>query len=71
MWPLEIVPPTVRAIGHLTPHAWAIDSWTEILSRGGGIADIAGGLAILAGFAVALLALASLRLRRSLTGAGP
>jgi ABC-2 type transport system permease protein len=68
MWPLEIVPPAVRAIGHLTPHAWAIDSWTEILSRGGGIADIAARLAILAGFAAALLALASLRLRRSLTG---
>jgi ABC-2 type transport system permease protein len=68
MWPLEIVPPAVRTVGHLTPHAWAIDSWTEILSRGGGLTDIAGRLAILAGFAAALLALASLRLRRSLTG---
>ena len=24
MWPLEIVPDAVRALGHLTPHAWAV-----------------------------------------------
>jgi ABC-2 type transport system permease protein len=68
MWPLAIVPPAVRAIGHLTPHSWAIDSWTEVLSGGGGLTDIAGGLAIMTGVAVALLTLASWRLRRSLTG---
>lgn len=67
MWPLEIVPPAVRTAGHVTPHAWVIDGWTEILSRGGGLVDIAAVLAILAAFAVALLAIASLRLRRSLT----
>lgn len=63
MWPLAVVPPVVRAIGHLTPHSWAIDSWTEVLSGGGGLPDIAGGLSILTG-----LILASWRLRRSLTG---
>jgi ABC-2 type transport system permease protein len=67
MWPLAIVPAAVRTIGHLTPHSWAIDSWTEILSRGGGITDIATPLAILTAFAAALLAIASLRLHRSLT----
>ena len=66
MWPLEIVPPSVRLLGHATPHAWAVDAWVTLLSRGGGLADIAGYLAILAGYAVALFALASLRLRRSL-----
>jgi ABC-2 type transport system permease protein len=66
MWPLEIVPPSVRAIGHATPHAWAVDAWVEVLSRGGGLTQIAGYLGILALYAVALLTLASLRLRRSL-----
>jgi len=66
MWPLEIVPPSVRLLGHATPHAWAVDAWVTLLSRGGGLADIAGYLAILAGYAIALFALASLRLRRSL-----
>lgn len=69
MWPLEIVPAGVRAAGHLTPHAWAVDAWVTLLSRGGGIGDILGPLAVLAGFAVLLLGTATLRLRRSLTSA--
>src|SRR6478609_2273991 len=66
MWPLEIVPPAVRALGHLTPHAWAVDAWVVLLSRGGGLLDILGQLAVLLAFAAGLLILASLRLRRSL-----
>jgi ABC-2 type transport system permease protein len=66
MWPLEIVPQSVRLIGHATPHAWAVDAWVALVSRGGGLADIAGYLGILAGYAVVLLGIASLRLRRSL-----
>lgn len=66
MWPLEIVPPSVRLLGHATPQAWAVDAWVTLLSRGGTVVDIAGDLAVLAGFAVALLSIASLRLRHSL-----
>ncbi len=66
MWPLEIIPESVRLAGHVTPHAWAVDAWVTLLSRGGGLADIAGYLGILAAYAVALLVIASLRLRRSL-----
>ena len=66
MWPLEVVPPSVRMLGHATPHAWAVDAWVEVLSRGGGLPQIAGYLGILALYAVVLFTLASLRLRRSL-----
>ncbi|MHB8187724.1 MAG: ABC transporter permease [Dermatophilaceae bacterium] len=66
MWPLEIVPESVRLAGHATPHAWAVDAWVTLLSRGGGLAEIAGYLAILAAYAVVLLGIASLRLHRSL-----
>lgn len=66
MWPLEIVPEGVARLGHLTPHAWAVDAWVEVLSRGGGLPQIAGYLAILALYATVLLAVATLRLRRSL-----
>ena len=69
MWPLEIVPEGVRVLGHITPHAWAVDAWVELLSRGGGLPDIAGYLGILALYAVVLFTLASLRLRRSLVTA--
>jgi ABC-2 type transport system permease protein len=67
MWPLEIVPPVMRAIGHVVPHGWAVDSWIELLSRGGGLGDIAGRLAVLAAFALAFGTLAAFRLRRQLT----
>ena len=66
MWPLEIVGSTMRTIGHLAPHAWAVDAWTELLSRGGTIVDIRRELFVLAGFAVVLIAIASRRLRRVL-----
>jgi ABC-2 type transport system permease protein len=67
MWPLEIVAPVMRTIGHLVPHAWAVDGWIEVLSRGGGIGDIITQLAVLAAFAGSLLVLATVRLRRRLT----
>lgn len=67
MWPLEIVPPVMQTIGHLVPHGWAVDSWIELLSRDGGLGDIAPALAVLAAFAAALGTLASWRLRRQLT----
>jgi len=56
MWPLEIVPQSVSLAGHVTPHALAVDAWVTLLSRGGGLVDIAGYLAILATYAVVLLA---------------
>jgi ABC-2 type transport system permease protein len=64
MWPLEIVPDAMRLAGHAVPHAWAVDGWTTLLSRGGGVGDIATDLAVLTGFAVVLLGLAITRLRR-------
>ena len=67
MWPLEIVGDTMRTVGHAMPHAWAVDAWVELLSRGGGLGDIAAQLAVLAGFAAVLLTAATLRLRARLT----
>lgn len=66
MWPLEIVPPVMQAVGHLVPHGWAVDAWIELLSRNGGVGDIARPLAVLAGFAAAFGVAAALRLRRRL-----
>ncbi|TCN29621.1 ABC-2 type transport system permease protein [Kribbella orskensis] len=67
MWPLEIVPDAVRTVGHATPHAWAVDAWITLLSRAGGIADIGTELAVLAGFALGMLVLASTLLQRRLS----
>ncbi len=67
MWPLEIVGSTMRTIGHVTPHAWAVDAWTALLSRNGRLVDIARDLAVLLAFAAALLVAATSRLRRALS----
>lgn len=66
MWPLAIVAPTMRTIGHLSPQAWAVDSWTILLSRGGTLSSIALQLGVLAAFVVVLVSLASFRFHRSL-----
>ncbi len=66
MWPLEIVPETMRRIGHVFPHAWAMDAWIELIGRDGGIGSITTNLAVLVGFVVVLLPLATWRMRRAI-----
>ena len=68
MVPLEIFPPTMRTIAHLTPHAWALDAFSKILGRGAGIGGVAPQLGALALYAGVLLALATVSFRRRLTG---
>ncbi|WP_037603535.1 ABC transporter permease [Streptacidiphilus rugosus] len=68
MWPLAIVPAWLRTVGHATPQSWAVDAWTELLSRHGDLLSIARQLAVLAAVAVGLLALATVRLRRRVNG---
>lgn len=68
MWPLEIVPPVVRAIGHLTPQAWAMDGWIALIFEGEGIQAIWLDLTVLVGLAAVLIIIASVLLRRSLQG---
>ena len=66
MWPLAIVAPFMRSLGHAAPQAWAVDAWTTLLSKGGQLADIATQLAVLSGFGLGLLALAAYLMRRTL-----
>lgn len=67
MWPLEIVPESMQTLGHLFPHAWAMDAWIELIGRGGGFGDIITELAVLAGFVAVLFPLGAWRLRRAIT----
>jgi ABC-2 type transport system permease protein len=68
MVPIEVFPPVMRTLSHATPHAWAIEAFHRLLLNGGGITDILPQLAALLAFAVGLLALASRRFRRQVTG---
>jgi ABC-2 type transport system permease protein len=67
MFPLDLFPPTMQRIAHVTPHAWALDGFAELVRRGGTAADILPELAVLTGFAVVLMALAAWRLRVAIT----
>lgn len=67
MTPLEFFSDTMSRVAHLTPHAWAIDGFNELLRHGAGVTDIATEFAVLVGFAAVLLTAATWRLHRSLT----
>ena len=67
MVPLEIFPKTMVTIAHITPHAWGLDGFAELIRRGGNVTSIIPQLAVLAGFAVVLLTLGTWRLRAKLT----
>lgn len=67
MMPLEFFSPTMRTVAHvLTPHAWAIDGFTELVRDQGGLVDILPQLGVLLAAAAVLTGLASWRLRRTI-----
>lgn len=68
MVPLEFFPDTMRAIAHATPHAWAMDAFTEVIGGSGGVGDILLELAVLGGAAVVMMFVAVGTLRRSIVG---
>jgi ABC-2 type transport system permease protein len=67
MVPLQVFPPTMQTIAHITPHAWANDAFAQLIANGASITAILPQLGVLAGYAAVLLALATWRLRRVLT----
>jgi ABC-2 type transport system permease protein len=66
MVPLEVFSPTLRRVAHITPHAWANDAFAKLVGHGASVGGILPQLGVLAGFAAALLILATWRLRRVL-----
>ena len=68
MLPMELFSPTMRQVAHATPHAWAIDGFSDLVYRGGTLVDVLPEVGVLAVYAAVLLTLASWRLRRVITG---
>lgn len=66
MWPLSVVPPFMRVIGHLTPHAWAIEAWDAVVNDGARLPDIALDLGVLLAVTLVIGTLSITLLRRSL-----
>ena len=68
MVPPEVFPSIMRTISHVTPHAWAIDAFHDMLLNGARFTDVLPQIGALLAFAAALLALAAWRFRRVIVG---
>ncbi len=70
MVPLEVfkwLSPGLWKVAHVTPHAWGLEAFDNLVLDGGGLVDILPYLGILLAYAVVLYAIASWQLRRVLT----
>ncbi len=70
MFPLavfELMSTTVWQVAHITPHAWALEAFEELIAYDGGLGDIAGFLLILLGYAAVFFTIGIWRLRTVLT----
>jgi ABC-2 type transport system permease protein len=63
----EIFSPTLWRVAHITPHAWAIEGFEDLIIRREGIGGILPQLGILAAYAAFFFTLASWRFRKQLT----
>jgi ABC-2 type transport system permease protein len=61
--PLETTGELFRTVGHLTPTAWSMDGFKDILVRGQGLESVWVSAVILVGWAVVLFSLAVWRFR--------
>lgn len=61
--PLEFTSETFQTIGHLTPTAWAMDGFQNIIVRGLGLSSVLAPAGIMLAYAVVLFGLAVWRLR--------
>jgi ABC-2 type transport system permease protein len=55
-WPLEIVPDFMKTIGHISPIAWGMDAFHEMMFYGGSVMDILPMLGVLLGMTVVFFA---------------
>jgi ABC-2 type transport system permease protein len=66
MAPTEIFPEWVLGFSRATPHYWALEGWKDVIFDNATLADIAPRLGVLTAFAVVMLGVANLQLRRVL-----
>ena len=61
--PLEVTGPTFQVIGHLSPVAWGLDGFENIVARGLGLSSVLLPAAALIGYAAVFFFLAVYRFR--------
>ena len=68
-WPLETMPATIRPLSYVSPLTYANAGLRKVMLAGGGFGDIGFELAVLGAFAVVMLLLSVLSMRRQATTA--
>lgn len=63
-WPLETMPATIRPLSYVSPLTYANAGLRKVMLAGGGFGEIGFELVVLAGFAVVMLLLSVLSMRR-------
>src|SRR4029077_18148771 len=58
MYPLDVVGPVVRGVGHIVPQAWAMDAFVKLIYDHVGLASVLPEIGALALFAAVLVTLA-------------
>ncbi len=58
MYPLAVVGPVVRGVGHIVPQAWAMDAFVKLIYDHAGLTAVLPEVGVLALFAAVLCALA-------------
>lgn len=66
LWPADVGGPVLAAVGHVFPHAWAMDALLVLSGPGRGLTDVLLPLLVLAAMAAVLLGAALLLFRRSM-----
>jgi ABC-2 type transport system permease protein len=62
-WPMEIVPDWMKSVGHISPVAWAMDAYHELMYFGGSLQTVLVPVGVLLGLAVVCFVVGAMRFR--------
>lgn len=62
-WPLEIVPEAMQTFGHISPVAWVMDGFNDLIFDNKGLVDILPEVGVLVGMGMVLLVIGIWRFR--------
>lgn len=66
MLPIELMPETIQQVAKVTPHAWLLDGFADLVRRGARVTDVLPQIGVLLGMALVLGLLASWTFQRKL-----
>ena len=68
MVPIQTMPDVMQSLARLIPQSWALLGIQEVIRTGGGLETVVPNVAVLAAYGAGVLALASWRFRKAITG---